>query len=57
MMFPLLATPEGVIPIVGIAATSNGQTRDLHRFGCGNELFWLGRHVVAAYCCDSGIWD
>ena len=38
MMFPLLPPPEQVVPIVGIVATSNGRTCDVHRFGCGNAL-------------------
>ena len=38
MMFPSLPLPEQVVPIVGIVATSNGRTCDVHRFGCGNVL-------------------
>ena len=38
MMFPSLPPPERVVPIVGIVATSNGRTCDVHRFGCGNDL-------------------
>ena len=38
MMFPSLPPPERVVPIVGIVATSNGRTCDVHRFGCGNAL-------------------
>ena len=38
MLFPSLPHLERVIPIVGIVATSNGRTCDVHRFGCGNDL-------------------
>ena len=38
MMFSSLPPPEQVVPIVGIVATSNGRTCDVHRFGCGNAL-------------------
>ncbi len=37
MMFSSLLPLEQVVPIVGIVATSNGQTCDVHRFGCGKE--------------------
>ena len=38
MMFPSLPPPERTVPIVGIIATSNGRTCNVHRFGCGNSL-------------------
>ena len=38
MMYPSLPPPEQVVPIVGIVATSNGRTCDVHCFGCGNAL-------------------
>ncbi len=38
MMFPSLPPPERVVPIVGIIATNNGRTCNVHRFGCGNAI-------------------
>ena len=38
MILPPLPSPEMVVPIVGIIATNNGRTCDVHRFGCGNDL-------------------
>ena len=41
MMFPSLPPPEQVVPIVGIFATSNGRTCDVHHFISGNALLLL----------------
>ena len=38
MMFPSLPPPDRVVPIVGIIATNNGRTCNVHRFGCGNSI-------------------
>ena len=49
MTFPLLPQPESVVPIVGIIATYNGRTCNVHRFGCRNVL------LLARPACGCGV--
>ena len=49
MMFPSLPLLEQVVPIVGIVATSNGRTCDVHRFGCGYAL------LLSRPACGCGV--